>query len=43
MELGADVDFLTAEEAMKAEAVNLQVLDRAWNLWKMRVAPALAK
>jgi HCOMODA/2-hydroxy-3-carboxy-muconic semialdehyde decarboxylase len=41
--LGGDVDFLTPEEAAKADAVNIQVLDRAWNLWKMRVAPGLAK
>jgi HCOMODA/2-hydroxy-3-carboxy-muconic semialdehyde decarboxylase len=41
--LGGEVAFLSAEEAMKADQVNLQVLDRAWNLWKMRVAPGLAK
>lgn len=41
--LGGDITFLTPEEAAKADAVNLQVLDRAWNLWKMQVTPTLAK
>ena len=27
----------------KADTINLIVLDRIWGLWKMRVAPALAK
>jgi ribulose-5-phosphate 4-epimerase/fuculose-1-phosphate aldolase len=41
--LGGEVNYLTAEEGAKADAVNLAVLDRIWGLWKMRVAPALAK
>jgi HCOMODA/2-hydroxy-3-carboxy-muconic semialdehyde decarboxylase len=41
--LGGEVVFLSAEEAAKADQVNLQVLDRAWNLWRMRVAPGLGK
>jgi HCOMODA/2-hydroxy-3-carboxy-muconic semialdehyde decarboxylase len=41
--LGGDVDFLTPEEAAKADAVNLQVLDRAWNLWRMRIVSPPAK
>ena len=41
--LGGEINFLTPEEAAKADAVNLQVLDRAWNLWKMQVMPGTAK
>lgn len=41
--LGGDINYLTAEEGAKADAVNLAVLDRVWNLWKMRVAPTLGK
>ena len=35
--LGSDVTFLTAEEASKADTVNLAVIDRVWDLWKRRV------
>ena len=38
--LGGEVNYLTPTEATKADAVNLQVLDRVWNLWKMRVTSA---
>ncbi len=41
--LGGDVNYLTPEEGAKADTVNLAVLDRVWNLWKLRVAPTLAK
>jgi HCOMODA/2-hydroxy-3-carboxy-muconic semialdehyde decarboxylase len=41
--LGGEVNYLTSEEGAKAGAVNFAVLDRIWNLWKMRVAPGLAK
>jgi ribulose-5-phosphate 4-epimerase/fuculose-1-phosphate aldolase len=41
--LGGQVNYLTAEEGAKADAVNFAVLDRIWNLWKMRATPALAK
>jgi HCOMODA/2-hydroxy-3-carboxy-muconic semialdehyde decarboxylase len=41
--LGGEVNYLTAEEGAKADAVNLAVLDRIWNLWKMRVTTTLAK
>jgi ribulose-5-phosphate 4-epimerase/fuculose-1-phosphate aldolase len=41
--LGGPVNYLTVEEGAKADAINLIVLDRIWGLWKMRVAPALAK
>jgi HCOMODA/2-hydroxy-3-carboxy-muconic semialdehyde decarboxylase len=38
--LGGEVNYLTATEGAKADAINLQVLDRVWNLWKMRVTAA---
>jgi ribulose-5-phosphate 4-epimerase/fuculose-1-phosphate aldolase len=41
--LGGDVNYLTAGEGEKADAVNGVVIDRIWNLWKLRVAPTLAK
>jgi HCOMODA/2-hydroxy-3-carboxy-muconic semialdehyde decarboxylase len=41
--LGADINFLTPGEGAKADAVNFVVLDRIWNLWKLRIAPTLGK
>ena len=41
--LGGEVTYLSKEEGAKADATNLVVLDRIWGLWKLRVAPALAK
>jgi HCOMODA/2-hydroxy-3-carboxy-muconic semialdehyde decarboxylase len=41
--LGGDINYLTPGEGAKADAVNFVVIDRIWNLWKMRVAPTLAK
>jgi ribulose-5-phosphate 4-epimerase/fuculose-1-phosphate aldolase len=41
--LGGPINFLTPGEGAKADAVNLAVLDRIWNLWKIRVAPSLGK
>ena len=41
--LGGEVNYLTAAEGAKADKVNLQVLDRVWNLWKLRVSSAPAK
>ena len=41
--LGGPVNYLTAEEGAKADATNLQVLDRVWNLWKLRVGSGMAK
>jgi ribulose-5-phosphate 4-epimerase/fuculose-1-phosphate aldolase len=41
--LGGDVDYLTPGEGAKADRINSLVLDRIWNLWKMRVAPTLGK
>jgi len=41
--LGGDVNYLTPAEGEKADAVNAVVIDRIWNLWKLRVAPAMTK
>ena len=41
--LGGEVNYLTAAEGAKADAVNFAIIDRIWNLWKMRVAAAMAK
>ena len=41
--LGGEVSYLTPEEGAKADAINFVVLDRVWNLWKMRIAPTLGK
>jgi ribulose-5-phosphate 4-epimerase/fuculose-1-phosphate aldolase len=41
--LGGEPNYLTPGEGAKADATNLVVIDRIWNLWKLRVAPALAK
>ena len=41
--LGGEVNYLTPAEGAKADAINAAVIDRIWNLWKMRVAATLAK
>jgi ribulose-5-phosphate 4-epimerase/fuculose-1-phosphate aldolase len=41
--LGGDINYLSPGEGTKADEVNFVVLDRIWNLWKLRVAPAIAK
>jgi HCOMODA/2-hydroxy-3-carboxy-muconic semialdehyde decarboxylase len=41
--LGGDINYLTPGESAKADTVNLAVLDRIWNLWRMRIAPSLVK
>jgi ribulose-5-phosphate 4-epimerase/fuculose-1-phosphate aldolase len=41
--LGGDINYLTPGEGAKADTVNLAVLDRIWNLWKLRIAPTPAK
>jgi ribulose-5-phosphate 4-epimerase/fuculose-1-phosphate aldolase len=41
--LGGEINFLTPAEGAKADEVNFVVLDRIWNLWKLRVAPSLGK
>ena len=41
--LGGDANYLTPGEGAKADAVNLAIVDRIWNLWKMRVSTSPAK
>jgi ribulose-5-phosphate 4-epimerase/fuculose-1-phosphate aldolase len=41
--LGGEPNYLTPGEGAKADAVNLAIVDRIWNLWKMRVMTTLAK
>src|ERR1700722_11456219 len=41
--LGGDINYLTPGEGAKADAIKFIVIDRIWNLWKLRVAPGLAK
>jgi HCOMODA/2-hydroxy-3-carboxy-muconic semialdehyde decarboxylase len=41
--LGGEVNYLTPGEGAKADTINFVVIDRIWGLWKMRVAPSLAK
>ncbi len=41
--LGPDVTFLSPEESTKADAVNMVIMERVWNLWKLRVQTLLGK
>jgi ribulose-5-phosphate 4-epimerase/fuculose-1-phosphate aldolase len=41
--LGGEVNYLTPGEGEKAHKADSGVIDRIWNLWKMRVQPTLAK
>ena len=41
--LGSEITYLSAEEGAKADTVNLAVIDRIWNLWKMRVQSEMGK
>jgi HCOMODA/2-hydroxy-3-carboxy-muconic semialdehyde decarboxylase len=41
--LGGEPNYLTPGEGAKADATNLVVIDRIWNLWKLRVMPSLVK
>jgi ribulose-5-phosphate 4-epimerase/fuculose-1-phosphate aldolase len=41
--LGGEVNYLTQAEGEKADKTNFAVIDRIWNLWKMRILPTLAK
>ncbi|MDU3131270.1 MAG: class II aldolase/adducin family protein, partial [Bradyrhizobium sp.] len=36
MGLGTEVTYLSAEEAAKADGVNMVIMDRAWVLWKQK-------
>ncbi len=41
--LGGDPNYLTAGEGAKADETNLVVIDRIWNLWRLKILPTLAK
>ncbi len=41
--LGGEPNYLTPEEGVKADQTNLMVIDRIWNLWRMKVLPTLTK
>ena len=41
--LGGEPNYLTPGEGEKADKTNLVVIDRIWNLWRMKVLPTLAK
>jgi len=35
--LGTEITYLSADEGAKADTINFAVLERVWNLWKLRV------
>src|SRR5579863_2759850 len=41
--LGGEVKYLTPGEGEKADKTNFVVIDRIWNVWKMRILPQLGK
>ena len=41
--LGGEVTYLTPGEGEKGDKINFIVIDRIWNLWRMRILPTLAK
>jgi HCOMODA/2-hydroxy-3-carboxy-muconic semialdehyde decarboxylase len=41
--LGGEPNYLTPGEGEKADTTNFAVIDRIWNLWRMRILPTLAK
>jgi HCOMODA/2-hydroxy-3-carboxy-muconic semialdehyde decarboxylase len=41
--LGGEPNYLTPAEGVKADQTNLVVIDRIWNMWRMKVLPTLAK
>ena len=41
--LGGEVNYLTPGEAEKADKINFAIIDRIWNLWRMRILPQLGK
>ncbi|WP_407160653.1 class II aldolase/adducin family protein [Bradyrhizobium sp. STM 3557] len=41
--LGPDITFLSPEESAKADAVNMIIMERVWNLWRLRVQTLLGK
>jgi ribulose-5-phosphate 4-epimerase/fuculose-1-phosphate aldolase len=43
MALGGEINYLTPGEGEKADKTNLAVIDRIWNLWRMKILPTLGK
>ena len=43
MALGGEVNYLTPGEGEKGDKINFIIIDRIWNLWRMRMLPTLAK
>ena len=41
--LGGEPNYLTPGEGVKADQTNFAVMDRIWNLWRMKILPSLAK
>jgi HCOMODA/2-hydroxy-3-carboxy-muconic semialdehyde decarboxylase len=41
--LGGEVTYLSRDESRQADLANLVLVDRVWNLWKLRVAPVPGK
>jgi len=41
--LGGEINYLTPLEGEKADKINFVVIDRIWNLWKMRVQSEMGK
>jgi HCOMODA/2-hydroxy-3-carboxy-muconic semialdehyde decarboxylase len=41
--LGGEPNYLTAGEGEKADKTNFAVIDRIWNLWRMKVLPTLGR
>jgi HCOMODA/2-hydroxy-3-carboxy-muconic semialdehyde decarboxylase len=42
MALGGEATYLTPGEGEKGDKINFVMIDRIWNLWRMRVLPTLA-
>ena len=42
-DIAIQANYLTPGEGAKADVVNLAIVDRIWNLWKMRVSTTTAK
>ena len=41
--LGGEPNYLTPGEGVKADQTNFAVMDRIWNLWRMKILPSLAR
>jgi ribulose-5-phosphate 4-epimerase/fuculose-1-phosphate aldolase len=41
--LGSEVTYLSADEGVQADTVNLAIIDRVWTLWKQKVQATVGK